>query len=227
MNVAERLAQYENRGFDRATASINVLLEETLQALFKKYPNTFVFFGGASLAIFYGSTRHSGDLDLLTCFGSPPGLDELRGTLQRPLTEICELLGFASPAIEPLDSSGDVKKLAVKSGNNALFTIDLTNISTVIRTELVEFTIPSGSGPTTKITVPSKDFQLLLKLEAFLTRRFVKARDAFDIKLLLDSGAGLHESLRDHLIDVLRARRLKTPNSLPPESSRSMLAPAK
>ena len=65
MNIAERLAKYEERGFGREIAAVNVLLEETLQILFASFPDSFVFFGGASLVLFYGSPRHSGDLDLL------------------------------------------------------------------------------------------------------------------------------------------------------------------
>jgi predicted nucleotidyltransferase component of viral defense system len=65
MNIAERLARYEERGFSRENAAVNVLIEEALQVLFSSFPDTFVFFGGASLVLFYASPRHSGDLDLL------------------------------------------------------------------------------------------------------------------------------------------------------------------
>ncbi len=72
MNIAARLARFEDRGFNRETAAVNVLLEQALQALLSAFPDTFVFFGGASLVLFYGSPRHSGDLDLListeSCF---------------------------------------------------------------------------------------------------------------------------------------------------------------
>lgn len=59
MNIAGRLAKYEERSFTRGTAAVNVLLEEVLQILFSSFPDTFVFFGGASLVLFYGSPRHS------------------------------------------------------------------------------------------------------------------------------------------------------------------------
>jgi len=44
---------------------------------------------------------------------------------------------------------------------------------------------------------------LLQKAEAFLLRRVVKARDAYDIRFLLDRGAALDGHLRDHLADLL------------------------
>jgi predicted nucleotidyltransferase component of viral defense system len=85
MNIAERLAKYEQQGFGQETAAVNVLLEETLQILFSNFPDTFVFFGGASLVLFYGSPRHSGDLDLLISAEMPPRGDELQRVLEQPL----------------------------------------------------------------------------------------------------------------------------------------------
>lgn len=85
MNIAARLAKYEMRGFARETAAVNVLLEEALQALFLNFPNTFVFFGGASLVLFYGSPRHSGDLDLLLCAATPPSADRFNASWNRRL----------------------------------------------------------------------------------------------------------------------------------------------
>jgi hypothetical protein len=44
---------------------------------------------------------------------------------------------------------------------------------------------------------------LLQKAEVFLLRRYVKARDAHDVRLLLDRGATLDCNLHDHLADLL------------------------
>jgi predicted nucleotidyltransferase component of viral defense system len=211
VNIAERLAKYEQRGFTRETAAVNVLLEEALQVLFSKFPDTFVFFGGASLVLFYGSPRHSGDLDLLISAGSPPSADELRQVLEQPLRDVAETLGILELEIEPARTAGEFLKLAVTSGARILFTIDLTRISSVIRTELVKFPLASASREDIAVAVPSRDLQLLFKAEAFLTRRFLKARDAFDIKLLRDSGARLNENLRAHLADGTASERLDDP----------------
>ena len=211
MNIAERLAKYEQRGFSRETAAVNVLLEEALQVLFSSFPDTFVFFGGASLVLFYGSPRHSGDLDLLVSAEAPPSAGELRQVLEQPLRAAAGTLGILELGIEPARTTGEFLKLAVASGSRILFTIDLTRISSVIRSELVEFPLASDSMENIAVPVPSRDLQLLFKAEALLKRRFLKARDAFDIKLLMDSGAKLNESLKAHLVDGAASERLEDP----------------
>lgn len=157
MNIAERLAKYEERGFSRETAAVNVLLEEALQVLFSSLPDTFIFFGGASLALFYGSPRHSGDLDLLTRSETPPSTDDLKRVLTQPLRAAAETLGFAALTIEPARTAGEFLKLAVKAGTQVLFTIDITKISAVIRNELVDFPITSDSTEHTTVPVPSQN----------------------------------------------------------------------
>jgi hypothetical protein len=211
MNIAARLAKYEQRGFSRETAAVNVLIEESLQILFSSFPDTFVFFGGASLVLFYGSPRHSGDLDLLISTEAPPSAGELRKVLEQPLRAFAETLGLLELGIEPVRATGEFLKLAVKAGALVLFTIDLTRISAIIRSELVEFPLTSDSTERVAVAVPSRDLQLLFKAEAFLKRPFLKARDAFDIKLLRDSGASLDVNLSAHLADGPAAEKLEDP----------------
>ena len=208
MNIASRQARYEERGFSRETAAINVLLEETLNILFSQFPDTFVFFGGASLVLFYGSPRHSGDLDLLTSADAPPSAAELEAVLRRPLSEVAETLGFGELTIEPAREAGEFLKLVVRSAGRVLFTIDITRMSAVVKSELVAFPVSSEQ---TTVAVPSRNLQLLFKAEAFLTRSSLKARDAFDIKLLMDSGAALGANLKAHLADGPAADRLEDP----------------
>ena len=212
MKVAERVAVYEERGFGRETAAVNVLLEEALQILFSSFPDTFVFFGGASLVLFYGSPRHSGDLDLLVCAETPPGADELQRVLEQPLRAAGEALGFAELTIEPARTTGEFLKLAVKAGGHVLFTVDVTKIGAVIKSELVTFPIASDPERRVTVRVPSLNLQLLFKAEAFLKRRFLKARDAFDIKLLRDSGAALDNNLKAHLADGPASEKLEDPD---------------
>ncbi len=211
MNIAGRLAKYEQRGFNRETAAVNVLLEESLQILFSSFPDTFVFFGGASLVLFYGSPRHSGDLDLLISTETPPSADELLKVLEQPLRAAAETLGLLELGIEPVRAAGEYLKLAVKAGALILFTIDLTRISSIISRELVEFPLTSDSTERIAVAVPSRDLQLLFKAEAFLKRPFLKARDAFDIKPLGDSGAKLDVNLKAHLADGPAAEKLEDP----------------
>ena len=208
MNIAARQAKYEDRGFSRETAAINVLLEETLSILFLAFPDTFVLFGGASLVLFYDSPRHSGDLDLLTTVDAPPSAIEIEAALRRPLSEAAETLGFSDLTIEPARAAGEFLRLVVSSAGRVLFTIDITRVSAAVRSELVALPIPFEA---TTVTVPSRDLQLLFKAEAFLKRSSLRARDAFDIKLLMDSGAVLGANLKAHLADGPAADRLDDP----------------
>jgi len=60
----------------------------------------------------------------------------------------------------------------------------------------------------TTIKSVSRNHQLLQKAEAFVLRKAVKTRDAYDIKILLDSGATLAGELRNHLSDGLLMNEL-------------------
>jgi Nucleotidyl transferase AbiEii toxin, Type IV TA system len=71
MTIAERLKNFEDRRFRAETAAVLVLIGEALHSLFTSFADTFVLFGGATLVLFYGSQRHSGDIDLL------PNCDEI------------------------------------------------------------------------------------------------------------------------------------------------------
>lgn len=209
MNIGERLSHFERKGFPQNTAAVIVLIEEALSVLFRNFRDTFVLFGGATLVLFYDSKRHSGDLDLLSLLKQPPSPEKLIQALKDPLTEVAEVLHLAPIQIEILQNSGDVNKLAVlRTTREVLFTIDITKMSAVIQSELVHEPIPDEE---TVVTHPSRNLLLLHKAEAFLTRKKVKARDAFDIKLLSDSGGKLDDNLRIHLIDGPASDRLEDP----------------
>jgi hypothetical protein len=64
MTIAERLKNFEDRGFRAETAAVLVLIEEALHSLFTSFTDTFVLFGGATLVLFYGSQRHSRNLKI-------------------------------------------------------------------------------------------------------------------------------------------------------------------
>jgi hypothetical protein len=210
MNIAERLAKYQERAFSRETAIVNVLLEEAVAVLFAMFPKAFVFVGGASLVLFYGSSRHSADLDLIVSAGEIPSADELRRVLAPALGQVAQLLGLPPVEFDTLAPTGsDVTRLGVRAGEQFLFTVDLSRISSVVKAEVVEYSLEADSIQHASIRVASRNLQLLFKLEAFLSRRRLKIRDAFDIKLLVDSGAQLDENLRAHLADGPAAERLE------------------
>jgi hypothetical protein len=211
MNIAARIRRYTDRGFLQQTAIVNVLIEEALQILFVHFSDTFVFFGGSSLVLFYGSQRHSGDLDLLVSAEHPPTANQIRDVLQKPLAETAKLVEVTDLAIEAVRSSGEFTRILVKSSQELLFTIDLTKISATISSEIKNVSLGNVTDNPVLIALPSRNLQLLFKAEAFLSRKALKVRDAFDIKLLLDSGAELDQHLKAHLWDGPAAERIDTP----------------
>lgn len=152
MTLAERLKKFQDRGFRAETAAVLVLIEETLHSLFTTFPDTFVLVGGATLVLFYGSQRHSGDIDLL---------------------------------------------------------VDVSQTSAVMKTELIEQPILTDEAI---VRYPTRNLLLLHKAEAFLGRKNVKCRDAFDINMLRDSGAELNGNLKFHLQDGVVSDRLEDPD---------------
>ncbi len=61
-------------------------------------------------------------------------------------------------------------------------------------------------GSTAFIPSVSRNYQLLQKAESFVSRKMVKTRDAFDMRLLLAEGAVLDETLKGHLNDLVMWR---------------------
>jgi hypothetical protein len=208
MKIGDRLSDYEARGFDEKDAIVNVLLEVALHSLFVAFPTTFVCFGGATLVIFFGSSRVSSD-HLLVGNDSIPGTDEILAALSVPLTEAAKLLRISPPEFSVIRSGPDLHKLLVNSAGERLFTIDVTRISGVIHSELIEAPLVLDATPTVKARIVTRNWMLLQKAEAFLTRRMLKTRDAFDIKLLLDTGAALNETLAANLSDGRASERLE------------------
>jgi hypothetical protein len=209
MTIAQRLENFRKRGFNAEMAAVLVLIEEALHSLFTTFPNTFVLFGGATLVLFYGSQRHSGDIDLLVDCDEPPRPEEIIDAIRPSLNEVAEALNLAPLAIVSLNITGAVEKLQIANQEGqVLFTIDITRISAVIKSELVEKPLLTEEA---RVKYPSKNLLLLYKAEAFLDRSNVKSRDAFDIKLLMDTGAELDDNLTVHLQDGPISERLEDP----------------
>ena len=89
----------------------------------------------------------------------------------------------------------------------ALFSIDLTSIGgNVLETQIVKKAI--ANAPEKIVATPSANYLLFQKCETFLNRRHVKARDAFDIQLLLTRGAHLDKNLQAHLEDFIATKEI-------------------
>ncbi|MGC2330569.1 MAG: nucleotidyl transferase AbiEii/AbiGii toxin family protein [Candidatus Acidiferrales bacterium] len=207
MSIEDRVRRYTDRGFQTFEAEILVLIEESAAAIFTSFPDHFILFGGAALVLFYESPRLSRDLDLLTSPGPLPQAEEIQGTVRTAIQPIAEVFGLGQLEFRNNGTSAGFTRHWVLANQQPLFSIDLTGIGgSVLKTQIVKYSIASESEKT--ILSPTANYLLLQKCETFLNRRFVKARDAFDIDLLLNRGAHLDKNLHAHLEDFVAMREI-------------------
>src|SRR5712692_1296590 len=202
MNLQARIDRYRERGFQQLEAEILVLIEESAAGLFTAFPDQFILFGGATLVLFYESPRLSRDLDLLAAPTQIPKPEEIEDVVRSSIQSIAEILGLGQLEFrKDIESPGFVKQW-VLANQRALFSIDLTSIGgNVLETQIVKKAI--ANAPEKIVATPSANYLLFQKCETFLDRRHVKARDAFDIHLLLTRGAHLDKNLQAHLEDFI------------------------
>lgn len=183
------------------------MIEETGIAIFSAFPDHFVLFGGAALLLFYESPRFSRDLDLLASPRTLPLLGEIETVVRKEVQPIAETLGLGQLDFRKHNESEDFVKCWVLANEKPLFSIDLTRIGgSALESHIVKQTI-TGTKERTVLT-PTADYLLLQKCEVFLDRRRVKARDAFDIHLLVGRGASLKNNLKAHLEDFVLLKEL-------------------
>jgi len=207
MNLADRLKIYRDRGLQEDEAAILLLIEEAGIAIFSAFPDQFVLFGGAALLLFYQSPRFSRDLDLLASTTEFPPFEEFVSVVRKQIQLTAEVLGLGQLDIRRYNESKDFIKCWVVANERPLFSIDLTRIGgSVLESQIVKQTIAGSSGRT--VRTATANYLLLQKCEVFLTRRHVKARDAFDIHLLLGRGASLSNNLQAHLQDFVLLKDL-------------------
>jgi hypothetical protein len=201
MNLAEYLKTLVGKGFSEERAEVIAMMREAAIQLFKAFPDSFLLYGGANLILFHDSTRHSADLDLLSTAETMPTTDDMRSVLNDGLKSLSVLLGLGTLKTEIINSDESLKKIMVKKGDDTtLFTVDLSRMGSVLRQGIQEEPLESLSSVTVaQVKRVSRDFLLLQKAEAFLLRRVIKVRDAYDIKVLADEGASLTDNLKDHL----------------------------
>jgi len=198
MNLQARIDRYKERGFQQLEAEILVLIEESAAALFNAFPDHFILFGGATLVLFYESPRLSRDLDLLASPSQIPKPEEIQAVVRSSIQPIAETLGLGQLEFRKHIDGPDFIKLWVLAKQKPLFSIDLTRAGgNVLETHIVKKTI--ANAPEKTVATPSANYLLFQKCETFIDRRHVKARDAFDIHLLLTRGAQLDKNLQAHL----------------------------
>jgi hypothetical protein len=99
-------------------------------------------------------------------------------------------------------------RIYVNSIGRRLFRVDLTRLGSAIESEVESHPVDSEGHGSAVIKCVSKDLLLLQKAEAFLLRRSVKTRDAYDVHWLGKRGAKLTPTLRAHLEDSIRMSEL-------------------
>ena len=207
MNLQDRIRRYVKRDFQQDEAEILVLIEETAIAVFEAFPDHFVLFGGATLVLFYDSPRFSRDLDLLASATAFPPSDEIQSLVRRRIQPIAETFGLGHLEFRKDKERSDFVKQWVIVNEKPLFSIDLTRIGgNVLKSQILKKNIPGTHAQT--VLTPSANYLLLQKCEAFLDRRHLKARDTFDIHLLLSQGALLTTNLKAHLEDFIMTKAL-------------------
>lgn len=207
MNLEERAHKYTERGFAKTEAEILVLIEESAVAIFTSFPEDFVLFGGAALVLFHHSPRLSRDLDLLTVAGALPTAKAIQTVVRSGIQPLAEAFGLGQLEFRNDTTTSGFAKHWVLANGHPLFSIDLTAIAgSVLKAQIIKQPIANKSE---KIVLsPTADYLLLQKCETFLNRRYLKARDAFDIHLLAHRGAYLDKNLRAHLEDFIRMREI-------------------
>jgi hypothetical protein len=201
MNLAEQIEQLVGRGFSEERAETIVLMREAAIIIFDAFPETLVLVGGANLVLFQEGVRHSADLDFFPVSGEMPNVAKLSEVLLDGLTPLGKLLNLHPLNLKTISSEeGQIKLMLSSNDGQALFTVDITRIGSVIESAVEEMPLEATAvNRAANIKYVSRDQLLLNKAEAFLLRRNPKTRDAYDAMDLLTKGASLTGNLKNHL----------------------------
>jgi hypothetical protein len=203
MNLQDRVNHYKKRDFQDLEAEILVIIEEAAAAIFASFPDHFVLFGGSTLVLFYGSPRLSRDLDLLASPSKLPSSDQIEAVVRSTLQPIAEIFGLGQLDFRKDADSPDFVRYWIIANQRPLFSLDLTRIGGggALPNQVVKQIIANTPDKTVLTVTP--DYLLFQKCETFLRRRYIKARDAFDIHLLTTRGVRLDANLHAHLEDFM------------------------
>lgn len=205
MNLAEQIEQLVGRGFTEERAETIVLMREAAIIIFDVFPETLVLVGGANLVLFQEGVRHSADLDFFPVSGEMPNVAKLSEVLLDGLTPLGKLLNLHPVNLKTISSEeGQIKLMLSSNDGQALFTVDITRIGSVIESGVEEIPLEATAvNRAANIKYVSRDQLLLNKAEAFLLRRNLRTRDAYDAMDLLTKGASVTGNLKNHLEDML------------------------
>ena len=129
--------------------------------------------------------------------------------MKRELAPIAQILQLGELQFGWAGSGTQEGSIFVSSSSGQrLFRVDLTKLGSAIESEIETHSVEARSGESVEIKSATKELLLLQKAEAFLLRRIVKARDAYDIHVLLQKGAVLSPNLMAHLEDAIHANEI-------------------
>jgi len=205
MYLAGEIDKLVQRGFSEERAQTIVLMREASILLFDAFPDVLVLVGGANLVLFQEGVRHSADLDFFPVSRELPEIAGLREVLLNGLKPLGELLKLNPLKLETIHAdAGEAKLMLSSNSGNVLFTVDISRIGSVLQSEVEEIRLEAtGIDRSANIKFVTRDQMLLHKAEAFLLRKSVKARDAYDAMDLMQRGATLTGNLKSHLEDIL------------------------
>lgn len=162
------------------------------------------------ISYFFTTAWHSSDLDLLLRAEERPAASQVADILTNALNPLSDLLHLGPLKTKILRSEQDLFKLAVLTRDDrTLFTVDLSRMGSVIESGIEERPLEAlATTLSAAVKSVSRDHQLLQKAETFLLRKITKCRDAYDVKLLLDTGATLSGTPKQQLEDTLAWREI-------------------
>lgn len=175
-------------------------------ALFRAFPEAYVWIGGSVLQLVHSSPRASYDLDLVPR-SDPPPARAVTAAVRDALDEWNAATGNHYVLEDKAFGDGSaLLRLGIVENGAFRFTVDITRIAGNAGATAVVL-LESTLGPQA-VVIPTPSSFLLQKVEALLFRRFLKLADVFDVWFLLAGGARLARTQRDWLSGRLRMEEL-------------------
>lgn len=184
------------------------LARESLLWFFRAFPRLAIFVGGNVLHLIYGSPRYSRDVDLFPYreLGEAE-LAKIAEWLERKLPPLAALLR------QPINCrvrTLDPPTIDIQLAGRRQVALEFSRIAGAVGRTETRF-LRSESLASELVICPVLDELLFLKLKALLQRKFLKARDVFDLWYLLNLDAKLDEKEFEHWLSLeeIESRELR------------------
>jgi hypothetical protein len=172
----------------------------------RRFPITS-FYSGEQPSYFFTGARDCPAIWIFWLRRGHSPRQRIQAVVRSRIQPLAEIFGLGQLELRQDIANPDFIKHWVLANQKPLFSIDLTRIGgNVLETQIVKTTITDT--PEITVLIPNADYLLFQKCETFFGRRNVKARDAFDIHLLLSGGAQINKTLRPHLEDFIAMNEL-------------------